>query len=135
MLRAGLPSDSNLDNQVGPPPKAASRPRRSPHRLFPKLPRSWHERGRCYTRQRHRPTRKSIHQVQLCNGRPELQMTRRYWRRRGEDTTRFPEGDYEISVLARIVNRKRPQLLTKINVSLTEDEATRLNLERVALFT
>ncbi len=51
------------------------------------------------------------------------------------DTSYFPAGAYEIAVYARLVNRKTPKLLMKINVSLTEEEATRLHLQRGALFT
>ncbi|MGA8541208.1 MAG: hypothetical protein WB566_17025 [Terriglobales bacterium] len=47
----------------------------------------------------------------------------------------FPEGDYEISVYVRPVNRKSPKLLMSINVGLTDEEATRLHLQRGALFT
>lgn len=47
----------------------------------------------------------------------------------------FPEGDYEIEVYARLVNRKNPQRLANINISLTKDEATKLHLQRGALFT
>jgi hypothetical protein len=51
------------------------------------------------------------------------------------DSSWFPEGEYEISVFARLVNREKAKLLTTLNVALTEDEATRLHLQRGALFT
>jgi hypothetical protein len=51
------------------------------------------------------------------------------------DNSYFPEGSYEIAVYARLVNRKTPKLLMKINVALTDEEATRLHLQRGVLFT
>jgi len=51
------------------------------------------------------------------------------------DTSYFPEGRYEIEVYARLVNRKKPKLLMTIGVALTDQEATRLHLQRGVLFT
>ncbi|MGB7599833.1 MAG: hypothetical protein WBM24_05990 [Candidatus Sulfotelmatobacter sp.] len=50
-------------------------------------------------------------------------------------TSWFPEGSYEIAVYARLVNRRSSKLLARIEVALTKEEATRLHLERGALFT
>ena len=52
-----------------------------------------------------------------------------------KDSSYFPEGSYEISVYARLVNRKTPKLLIKIKVALTVEEATLLHLKRRVLFT
>jgi hypothetical protein len=51
------------------------------------------------------------------------------------DTGWFPEGEHEISVYARLVNRKDPKLLMRLKISLSEEEATRLHMGRGALFT
>jgi len=51
------------------------------------------------------------------------------------DSSYFPEGDYEIAVYARLVNHKVPKLLATIKVRLSEEEATRLHLNRGVLFT
>lgn len=42
----------------------------------------------------------------------------------------FPDGDYEISVYARIVNGKGPKLLGKLRVALTDAEATGLYIRQ-----
>jgi hypothetical protein len=48
----------------------------------------------------------------------------------------FPDGQYEISVFARIVNHKQPKLLGKVKVELSNDEATHLYLRNAGvLFT
>ena len=51
------------------------------------------------------------------------------------DSSYFPEGDYEIVVYARLVNRRAPKLLTTIRVALSREEATRLHLSGGVLFT
>ncbi len=52
-----------------------------------------------------------------------------------KDVSYFPEGSYEIAVYARLVGRKVPKRLATVTVALTEDEATRLHLQRGVLFT
>lgn len=42
----------------------------------------------------------------------------------------FPDGDYEISVYARIINRKGPTLLGTVKVALTDAEATGLYIRQ-----
>ena len=49
--------------------------------------------------------------------------------------TYFPGGSYEIAVYARIVNRRTAKPLATIKVALSEEEATRLHLDRGVLFT
>ena len=51
------------------------------------------------------------------------------------DSSYFPKGQYEIQVYARLVNRKSAKRLATIKVALTDEEATRLHLQRGALFT
>lgn len=51
------------------------------------------------------------------------------------DGSWFPEGEYTISVYARLVNTKEPMLLSTISVGLTKEQATELHLLRGALFT
>ena len=51
------------------------------------------------------------------------------------DLSYFDEGSYGIEFYARLVSKKRPELLMTISVALTKDEATRLHLERGVLFT
>jgi hypothetical protein len=45
----------------------------------------------------------------------------------------FADGDYEIYVYARIVNRKSPKLLGKVRVALSNDEATSLYVRQAGV--
>jgi len=47
-----------------------------------------------------------------------------------DDYQYFPEGDYELSVYARIVNQSNPKLLSTINLTLQSDEAMSLHIKR-----
>ena len=47
----------------------------------------------------------------------------------------FAEGDYEIAVYARIVNRGAAKLLATIKVALSKEESTILHLKRSVFFT
>ena len=49
----------------------------------------------------------------------------------------FADGKYEISIYARIVNRRNPRLLSKVNLSLPATEASALRFKRIdgVLFT
>jgi hypothetical protein len=51
------------------------------------------------------------------------------------DSSWFPEGEYTISVYARLVNTRDPKLLSTISVGLTKEQATELHLLRGGLFT
>ena len=51
------------------------------------------------------------------------------------ESSSFPEGNYEIAIYARAVNRKVPILLTTIALTLTEQESTELYMKRSGTFT